>query len=86
MPTEIERALLQSLSDLQSEHERQFKSLHGELLKRDESWQRVVSALLERFEIAQAENRALAQQVRSLSGQVSGLTQQVQGLNDALPQ
>lgn len=86
MATEIERALLQSLSDLQSEHARQFESLHGELLKRDETWRSVVSALRDRFEAMQAENRALAQQVSSLSEQVSSLAQQVRSLSDALPQ
>jgi hypothetical protein len=85
MATEIERALLQSLSDLHEEHATQFENLHGELLRRDETWRRVVSALQDRFEATQAENRALAHQVSSLSEQVSSLAQQVRSLSTVLP-
>lgn len=84
--TEIEKALLDALESLQSEHERQLGSLHSELQRRDESWRSVVSALRDLFEKSQAENRALAQQVSSLSAQVSSLAQQVRSLSAALPQ
>jgi methyl-accepting chemotaxis protein len=83
--TEIEKALLNALESLQSEHERQLGSLHSELQRRDESWRSVVSALRDLFERSQAENQELVRQVGDLSEQVSDLARQVRSLSAALP-
>lgn len=93
MATEIERALLQSLSDLQREHERQLnawsdvlQSMRIEHAKGSQLWAEAAKTLQGQYERTQAENRALAQQVSSLSEQVSSLVQQVRSLSAALPQ
>lgn len=91
MATEIERALLQSLSDLQREHERQLnawsdvlQSMRIEHAKGSQLWAEAAKTLQGQYERTQAENRTLAQQVQSLSGQVIDLAQRVEDLSRAL--
>lgn len=90
--TEIEKALLDALQSLQSEHERQLsgfaetlQTMRIEHAKGSQLWVDTARTLQGQYEHSQAENRALSQQVRSLSGQVSDLAQRVQSLSAALP-
>ena len=90
--TEIEKALLDALESLQSEHEQQLssfaetlQSMRIEHAKGSKLWAEAAATLQGQYEHSQAENRALSQQVRSLSEQVSDLAQRVQSLSAALP-
>jgi uncharacterized protein YlxW (UPF0749 family) len=89
--TEIEKALLDALQSLQSEHEQQLssfaetlQSMRIEHAKGSKLWAEAAAILQVQYERSQTENMALLQQVQSLSGQVNDLAQRVEGLSRAL--
>lgn len=84
--TEIERALLEALQDLQSEHAQRLNEFASSLQSMRIEHAKGSQLLQQQYEQSQAENRALLQQVLSLSEQVDGLAQRVQSLNSALRQ
>lgn len=91
MSTAIERALLQSLSDLQSEHEQQLNAWSNALQSMQDEhvrglllWAEATKNLQGQYEQTRAENAFLAQQVQSLSRQVRDLAECVEDLSYAL--
>ncbi|WP_228394276.1 MbeD/MobD family mobilization/exclusion protein, partial [Pseudomonas helleri] len=72
--TEIEKALLDALESLQSEHEQQLssfaetlQSMRIEHAKGSKLWAEAAAILQGQYERSQTENMALSQQVQSLS-------------------
>ena len=71
--TELERALVQSLQQLQADYESKLTAFSQELQRRDAAWERSVRGL-------QAQSEQQAQQVIDLSQQVESLNAKLSDL------